>query len=500
MFNKIFKLAVVAFAIAACNQSQKSEIQDTHDNVKFQYTAYSDDFELFAEADAFVTGESANVLAHFSNLPDFTALKDGSITIHLVVNGKDIHQTLENPTRTGIYSFDLKPETAGKGSLRFEINRPNQTFEVVVPEIMVFASHEVAFEAAKNKQLSKTNTTVFTKEQSWKVDFSTDYPHQEPFGQVIKTTAQVQSSQGDEIIVTAKTNGIVKLTGNDILVGKDVSAGQHLFTVSGGEFADNNISVKYAEAKNNLEKAGSEYERSEELAKDKIVSEKDLLTAKNQFENAKAIFDNLNRNFSSTGQNISSPIQGFIKQLFVKNGSYVEAGQPIVTIAQNKTLMLLAEVQQKYEPILHSIHDANIRTISDNQTYSLDQLNGKILSYGKSANNDNYLIPVNLQIDNNGNFVSGGFVEIYLKTMTNTEAMTVPVTALLEEQGNFFVYVQITPELFEKREVKPGVSDGLKIEILKGISKRERIVTKGGILIKLAQATGTLDAHSGHVH
>ncbi|MBC8319158.1 MAG: efflux RND transporter periplasmic adaptor subunit, partial [Bacteroidetes bacterium] len=92
------------------------------------------------------------------------------------------------------------------------------------------------------------------------------------------------------------------------------------------------------------------------------------------------------------------------------------------------------------------------------------------------------------------------FVEIYLKTLTNSEALTVPNTALLEDQGSYFVYVQTTPELFEKREVKIGVTDGLKTEIIKGIAYNERIVTKGAILIKLAQATGTLDAHSGHVH
>jgi hypothetical protein len=28
----------------------------------------------------------------------------------------------------------------------------------------------------------------------------------------------------------------------------------------------------------------------------------------------------------------------------------------------------------------------------------------------------------------------------------------------------------------------------------------ERIVTKGAILVKLAQSSGALDAHSGHVH
>ena len=93
-----------------------------------------------------------------------------------------------------------------------------------------------------------------------------------------------------------------------------------------------------------------------------------------------------------------------------------------------------------------------------------------------------------------------GYVELYLKTTTNTNALIVPNTSLIEDQGNFFVYVQINPELFEKREIKIGSSDGLKTEIISGINKNERVVTKGAIFLKLAQATGTLDANSGHNH
>lgn len=162
--------------------------------------------------------------------------------------------------------------------------------------------------------------------------------------------------------------------------------------------------------------------------------------------------------------------------------------------------MLRAEVQQKYAPILGTIKSANIRTINDDQTYTLEQLNGKLISFGKTANSDNYLIPVSLQIDNKGGFVSGSFVEVYLKSVTNTQALTVPNQSLLEEQGVFFVYVQVNPELFEKREVKIGGTDGLNTEIISGITSKDRIVTKGAMMIKLAQATGNLDAHSGHNH
>jgi multidrug efflux pump subunit AcrA (membrane-fusion protein) len=123
-----------------------------------------------------------------------------------------------------------------------------------------------------------------------------------------------------------------------------------------------------------------------------------------------------------------------------------------------------------------------------------------VLSYGKNANTDNYLVPVILQIENNGSFIPGGFVELYLQVISTSSALTVPNEAVLEDQGNYFVFVQTNPELFEKREVKIGSTDGLRTEITKGISIADRIVTKGAVLVKLAQASGALDAHSGHNH
>ena len=94
------------------------------------------------------------------------------MTIRLMVNGKEVSQTLDNPTRKGIYSFDIQPETAGTGTLKFEIANETGSFEVLVPEVTVFAEHHEAHKASEKVVVSKTNTTVFTKEQSWKVDFA----------------------------------------------------------------------------------------------------------------------------------------------------------------------------------------------------------------------------------------------------------------------------------------------------------------------------------------
>ncbi len=500
MYFKIILGATIAFILAGCNHNHETADLSEKEEIKFQYTTYSNEFELFAEADPFVVGDTANILSHLSNLPDFTALEKGSVTLKITVDGQTTEQTIDSPVRKGIYSFDIQPRVPGRGTLEYVISTEKGDLKITVPEITVFGSLQEAAEAAGKTALSKTNTVVFTKEQSWKIEFSTDKPAREPFGHVIKTTAQVRSAQADEILVTAKATGIVSMTGSSILEGNGVTNSQGLFTITGSGLADNNSAVRYSEAKNNYEKAKADYDRATVLAEDKIVSEKELLQARNQYENTKSVYDNLRENFNASGQSVTSPMTGFIKKLFVTNGQYVEVGQPLVTVSQNRTLVLRAEVQQKWAPYLETISTATIRNTGEGKTYSLEELNGKVLSFGKSATDDSYLIPVTLQISNNGSFVPGSFVELYLMTVTNSEALTLPNSAIIEEQGNYFLFVQITPELFEKREIKTGATDGIKTEIVQGITADERVVTKGAILIRLAQATGTLDAHSGHVH
>ena len=138
--------------------------------------------------------------------------------------------------------------------------------------------------------------------------------------------------------------------------------------------------------------------------------------------------------------------------------------------------------------------------MNEKKTYSLSELNGRVLSYGRTATEDNFMLPVTFQMDNKAGFVSGNFVEVYIQTKSDNEAMTIPNSALTEEQGVYFVYLQLTPELFEKRQVTIGESTGIKTEILSGLSKEDRIVSQGAILVKLAQSAAALDPHAGHVH
>jgi multidrug efflux pump subunit AcrA (membrane-fusion protein) len=109
------------------------------------------------------------------------------------------------------------------------------------------------------------------------------------------------------------------------------------------------------------------------------------------------------------------------------------------------------------------------------------------------------MLPVFFEIDNTGEIIPGSVVEVYLHSGAIESALVIPVTALIEEQGKFYAYVQTAGESFEKRELTLGATDGIAVQVLNGIQKDERVVIKGAYQIKLATMSGTMPAH-GHEH
>lgn len=362
------------------------------------------------------------------------------------------------------------------------------------------SEHNHEMENAEHSE-NEINSVTFTKTQQAKIDFATEKIEAIPFGQIIRTTAQIQPSQGDERIISAKSSGTVVFNSN-ITEGKAVNSGQTLFAIDVNATTDNNLAVRHTEAESEYNRAKAEYERKKKLAEDNIVSQSELLQAKTEFTNAEANYNNLRRNFSAGKQQLSSPIGGFIARVLVQNGQFVEAGQPVLLVSQNRNLYLKAELQPRFFNILNTITSANIRVMNTNSTYTLEELGGRVLSYGKSADVNNPLISITFLVEatHATPLLSGSFVEMFIKTQSNVQAITVPNEAIVEEMGNFFVFTQHSPEVFEKKLVQIGVTDGLRTEIIKGIAAGETVVSRGAILVKLAQASGALDPHAGHAH
>lgn len=344
------------------------------------------------------------------------------------------------------------------------------------------------------------NSIVFTKEQSQKIGLETAIVALEPLYQVIRTTAQVIPTQDNEKIVTAKAKGIVSFTDKDLFAGKEIKAGQVLFSIESGNMADDNMKIRHEEIKAEYSRTKAEYERKQALAEDKLVSESELLSAQTDFLKAKKEYENMNENFPEGRQVVKSPITGFIKQTLVPNGSYVEAGQAVMTVAKSNTLNLKADIQPKYYPVLKDIKGANIKTLNNGMTYSLKDLSGRVISYGKAADISNPLIPVIFEIQNTIDLIPGSFVEMYIMAESNRQGIMVPNTAIVEEMGTYCVFIQHEAELYEKRLIEKGATDGCNTQIISGIEPGERIVTKGAVNVKLAQGSGALDPHAGHAH
>ena len=112
----------------------------------------------------------------------------------------------------------------------------------------------------------------------------------------------------------------------------------------------------------------------------------------------------------------------------------------------------------------------------------------------------NPLIPVTFRIRNSVNLLSGSFVTLFIKSTSEEPCLTVANTGIVEEMGSYFVFVQINPELFEKRPVTLGETDGVRTQVKSGLKEGERVVAKGASMVRLAQSAGALDPHAGHVH
>ena len=491
----------LGLTIVGCGGHSHSDHDHAHDHEdNLQFTAYNTDFEMYANANPFVVGQPGAVLSHFSYLSNFKPLDSVEVTLSLIVGNDGIRQTLTNPTRKGVYKFTLTPSHAGKGKLIYDVKVGDSVSRIVVDGVEVYTDAHEANEAAHNAVITNSNAVSFTKEQSWKINFATEEVGYEPFGEVIKTSAQVLPSQGDERVVVAKSSGVVTFSNAKITEGTPVAVGQQLSSIESSNMADNNMAVRYAEAENNYELAKAEYDRKQHLAKDKIVSVSELQRAKAEYDNAKAVYETIKNNFSQSGQKVTSPIGGYVCQLMVKNGEYVEAGSPIMSVSQNKKLYIRAELQPRYYSALNNIRTANFRIPKTNTSYRLEDLDGRLVSFGKSADNGNVLIPVTFEVNNTVGLLSGSFVDLYIKIRSDSPMLTVANGALIEEMGNFFVFVQLTPELFEKREIQKGATDGYRTAVLGGLKAGERVVSKGAVLVKLAQASGALDPHAGHVH
>lgn len=350
-------------------------------------------------------------------------------------------------------------------------------------------------EAAQSETGDHSNEIVFTSEQAKNIGLEVISIEPTSFHEVIKTSGQILSPPGDEVTVSATASGIVSFNKSSINEGVSVGRGESLLSISSRNLPDGDPGVK---ARSTYEMAEKEFQRAQSLIGDKLISEKEFNEAKLYYENAKVSYQSYTKGRTNAGAGISAPINGYIKARLVNEGQYVEVGQPLFTITQSQKLQLRADISERYYKDLKNITSANFRIPYYDAVYQLSELDGKLISYGKSASSDGFYIPVSFEFNNVGNIVPGSYVEVYLLGKPRADVLSVPVSSLIESQGLFFVYIQLNADDYKKQEVKLGASDGQNVEILSGLKTGDKVVSKGAYHIKLAAASGTLP--QGHTH
>ena len=344
----------------------------------------------------------------------------------------------------------------------------------------------------------KPGDISFSKEQSWKIDFATAVAEKSSFDGVVKVAAKVEALPDNFTTIVATANGKVRFAGN-IVEGKAVGVDELLFYLEGGDVTDNDAAVKYAEAESEYTLSKADYERKKHLFADKIVSEREYQEAEAAYNRAQARYESMKRSYGDGKVSLRSPLDGYVASLLVANGDYVQPGTPLATIQRNGNVNIVAELPVRYAPQLRNVKSANIETQSGD-SYSIDDINGHMLAVGSSVNECN-MIPVTLAADAIDGVLPGSIVTLYLASENkDAENVVVPRSAIVEEMGNYFVFIQNNPVSFEKRSVVLGATDGLMVKVHSGVNAGERVVTKGAVVLKLSQGAAALDPHAGHVH
>lgn len=335
----------------------------------------------------------------------------------------------------------------------------------------------------------------FSKAQAIAVGMTLETVSIDTFRQVIKTSGQIFSSQGDETTITSTVNGVVSFANGSIVPGTTVRAGERVVTVSVQKLPEGDPVVK---AKIAYETAQKAFQRAEKLVKEQIISVRDFEETRLRYETAKNSYESMASGYSAGSISVTSPMGGFVKKLFVGQGDYVSVGQPIATVSQSRRLQLRAEVPESYYKVIPTIRSANFKMAYEDSLYELSTLNGRLLSFGKSLDGDSFFIPVTFEFDNVDGIIPGSYIEVFLLSSPLENVISVPVSAITEEQGLYFVYVQLDEEGYKKQEITFGQNDGARVQVLTGLKQGDKVVTQGVYQVKLAATSSVIP--EGHTH
>ena len=293
--------------------------------------------------------------------------------------------------------------------------------------------------------------------------------------------------------------------------GGRVKTGQVLAYIDSVEL--DQIWSDYRKAQGKVELARKNLQREETLFQQKISPEKDVLKSRQELEEAEADISLARERFRLVGINVAqyaasqgngghplipvvSPLSGVVIEKAVTQGEVVNPEKMLFMVADLQTLWVVIDVYEKDMSRLKL--GANVKVTAT--AFPDKAFKGKISYISDVVDEKTRTEKARVTIDNAGGLLKPGmFATVTADSASGrTERLiAVPEEAVQIEGALRYVFVQIAPDKFKRRDVEIGRTLGKNLEITAGLKEGEAIAVKGGFTLKSELKKGELegDAH-----
>jgi membrane fusion protein, heavy metal efflux system len=283
--------------------------------------------------------------------------------------------------------------------------------------------------------------------------------------------------------------------------GTKVRAGDPLLYVSSPDVA-NAIST-YRKARNREVFNKRVVDRQRDLLARGAVAEKDLESAEADYNDAMTDVQNSLqplRIFGITAQEIDSaekqgtpignelavraPIAGIVVQKMVSPGMLIQAGTTACFMLSDVgTVWVQGHIFDRDLPLVRVGDPVQLTNPASARTF-----HGTVNYVGAFVDPATRTTPVRIVTQNSeGLLKKDMFVEAVIGTSTKSNALAVPVSAVLRDDKNEpIVYIQAEPGKFAQRSVSIGAQQDGMIAITSGLQKGENVLADGSLFIQFA--------------
>ncbi len=273
----------------------------------------------------------------------------------------------------------------------------------------------------------------------------------------------------NDVNIISETAG--RVTAVFAKVGDYKQAGSVLFQID-----DELKKAALMSAEANYEKAKKDYERFQQLYKEKSASDSQLDQAKLGFSLAEAQYIVAKRQYNDT--QIKTPISGYVTARYVDVGSMVQ-GAPQATLVAN-----IVDISKLKVKLNVAEKDVFALKLNDPVSITVDVYPGKVfkgriesVSY-KADEIHTYPVEVTLFNEAKNPLKAGMFARVEFTSLKERRSIVIPREALLGSVKQAQIFV-VENGIAKLKNIVVGREAGTSIEVLQGLSVGEEIVVNG---------------------